>query len=352
MKATRQLDYQRVMMSTPMLTSTSTRNRGLCNSHLDLHKRAVKDYTRALEVDPRLLKAWIQKGQSLMRLRRNLEAQQSWQHGAQFASSGIQDLDLCLELEELASGTLQAEPMAQTRASPSISEANQNLIGSGSGASTSSARQIISNCRANQNSQANHLSLIRNNSNARNVEIEGNFMDVAELERALSEGIDKVNTGRLDEAIDDFNRLLEKVPRFASALVTRGTALALQGKLEAAVQDFTQAIECSPKQIEAWKRRGQARAALGLEAEVLSDYAEALRIDPNCSDVYLQRGMFHYKLKDFQSAEADMRTTIEKDPNNKQAWNFLVWELIFCTQSWTLSPYLQPTIHVKRVLLR
>ncbi|XP_060193815.1 suppressor of RPS4-RLD 1 [Lycium barbarum] len=76
-------------------------NRAYCYSQLELHKHVIKDCDKALELDPKLLQAYILKGRALSALGKKEESLLLWEQGYEHAVHQSADLKQLLELEEL-----------------------------------------------------------------------------------------------------------------------------------------------------------------------------------------------------------------------------------------------------------
>src|SRR6266536_1024347 len=71
-------------------------------------------------------------------------------------------------------------------------------------------------------------------------------------------GVAKVQKGDLDGAIADCDRALELNPKLAGAYVDRGSAKLLKADADRAIADFNRALELNPKLVGAYDGRGSA----------------------------------------------------------------------------------------------
>ena len=60
------------------------------------------------------------------------------------------------------------------------------------------------------------------------------------------------NSGKLIEAISDYNKAIELNPKFAMAYYNRGIVYNDSGKIDQAISDYNKAIELNPKDAEAY----------------------------------------------------------------------------------------------------
>ncbi|MBI2137554.1 tetratricopeptide repeat protein [Candidatus Woesearchaeota archaeon] len=97
-------------------------------------------------------------------------------------------------------------------------------------------------------------------------------------------GIVKKASGRLEEAIEDYTQAISINPRHANAYYNRGTTKQALGRLEEAVKDYTQSITINPRHANAYFNRGIVKGQLGLLTEALNDFRMVLSINPKDKD--------------------------------------------------------------------
>ena len=135
--------------------------------------------------------------------------------------------------------------------------------------------------------------------------------------------VNKINSGRVDEAEKILDSVLFSFPNELGARVARGTARALKRDLQGSVDDFTAAIEIEPRYFDTYKRRGQARSALGQQTEALSDLKKAFDLIGTMgqgdvlakADCLLERGMIYQRQKDYRRACVEVKEAVKLDPN-------------------------------------
>ncbi len=133
---------------------------------------------------------------------------------------------------------------------------------------------------------------------------------VESIEDWFTRGVAHLNAGRLDKAIEAFNRSIEMIPHDYEAYNNRGIAYSHKGEPSLAAINFSKAIEINPDFYNAYLNRGIARQKQGLYSSALLDYAEAHRLKPGnqrpqvliawilatCPDVRLQNGRLAIKI--------------------------------------------------------
>ena len=101
-------------------------------------------------------------------------------------------------------------------------------------------------------------------------------------------GDTRVRLEQYDQALADFTRAIELMPRDRASRVGRGVTLLWRGEQQRAIDDLTQVIEADgpPDRISAWahRARGVANSALGRGPEAVADYRSYLSLLPDAAD--------------------------------------------------------------------
>ena len=84
--------------------------------------------------------------------------------------------------------------------------------------------------------------------------------------------------GHLQNALDDFNRALEKEPNLALAFSCKGDVFYDQANYREAIRWYSEAVEIQPNDADTWNNRGNAFTRLSQYQQALSDYDRALSI--------------------------------------------------------------------------
>jgi tetratricopeptide (TPR) repeat protein len=119
-------------------------------------------------------------------------------------------------------------------------------------------------------------------------------------------------------AIADFDRAIERHPRYAEAYNNRGAARQATGDLAGAVADFDRALGLlnGPAAASVHENRAAARYALGDYRGAVADYDEVLRLIPREAAAIAchGRGGARHAAGDFVGAIADYNQALELDP--------------------------------------
>jgi tetratricopeptide (TPR) repeat protein len=99
--------------------------------------------------------------------------------------------------------------------------------------------------------------------------------------RRMDKGILLMNAGDLAGAIETFNALVKKYPRWAEALNKQATVLYLLGNARLSFKVCQRVVELKPNHFGAWNGMALCAAQLGKWPAVLEAAREALRLQPS-----------------------------------------------------------------------
>jgi Flp pilus assembly protein TadD len=119
--------------------------------------------------------------------------------------------------------------------------------------------------------------------------------------------------GRLLEALQGFNEVLEREPFNASAYYNRGNVRHLRREFELALEDFTSAIKYRPGFAAAFMNRGVVNSNLSRLDDALSDLDKAAEFDPSNPDVFFNRAIVQVKRDAMESALSDYEKIVQLD---------------------------------------
>src|ERR1044071_6528399 len=99
-----------------------------------------------------------------------------------------------------------------------------------------------------------------------------------QAEDALNNGLKLHDSGKVKEAIQEYDRAIKANPKLTEAYFNRGNAHYDLGENQQAVQDYGQVIRLHPKDAEAFFNRGNAYRRLKKNDLALSDYTSAIKL--------------------------------------------------------------------------
>lgn len=136
-------------------------------------------------------------------------------------------------------------------------------------------------------------------------------------------GLEKAETGDLEEAIALWEQVLTINPQFSQAWHNKGCALAYLNRFEEAVRSFDQAIAINVNDYQSWNNRGNALYCLGKWQEAIISWERVVGIQPNYIYSWYHRGLALEKLNAVSEAIASYQQCIKIDPNHTLSQNAL-----------------------------
>ncbi len=132
---------------------------------------------------------------------------------------------------------------------------------------------------------------------------------------ALRAAIRRV-TGDPRGALVDAGRSIELEPGYANGWRRRGEARAELGDLDGARDDLVEAVELDPTGFETWTSLGQVYHMRGELDRALSSYDRAIAVEPRASLTFHHRAVVSATRGDAERAMADLDRSLELDPGN------------------------------------
>lgn len=134
----------------------------------------------------------------------------------------------------------------------------------------------------------------------------------------FKQGLSFAKTQHYENAINAYNKALEKNPRYTEAYNHRGIAWSKKDRYDKAIADFSKAIEIRPRYAEAYNNRGVVRAKKGDYNKGITDFNRSLKIDPFYADAYYNRGVTLADNGNIQKALIDLEKALKLKPGNNQ----------------------------------
>ncbi|MCJ1369373.1 hypothetical protein MMC20_000584 [Loxospora ochrophaea] len=290
------------------------------------YDKAIREYTKAIDADPRSPTYLSNRSAALMSANRYQEA--------------LDDAKLADELEPGNSKVLQRLARIYT-----------NLGRPTDALDTYAQIQPPASAR----DKAPAVSMQSHIKQAQDALLEGTTGSMAlhaldQAERGLGTGVDRPrkwkllrgeaflkmgNVNALGDAQNVAMSLLRVNSQDPEALVLRGRALYAQGDNDKALQHFRQALSCDPdfkdavkylrmvQKLDRMKEEGNAAFKAGRYQQAVDVYGQALEVDPfnkgTNSKLLQNRAMASIKLKDYKSAISDSTRALQLDPTYLKA---------------------------------
>jgi tetratricopeptide (TPR) repeat protein len=125
-----------------------------------------------------------------------------------------------------------------------------------------------------------------------------------------------VALGRLDDALADFDRVMDDDPNYTEYYIDRGNTARLKGDDTSALADYDRACQLGLPFPEVYYNRGDLRAASGDLTGAISDFAFVLEIDPGHLDARISHVELLIDAEEFAAASAGLADGLIRHPDN------------------------------------
>ncbi|HPJ82539.1 MAG: tetratricopeptide repeat protein [Bacteroidales bacterium] len=126
--------------------------------------------------------------------------------------------------------------------------------------------------------------------------------------------------GRYQQAIDNFNKLIQLDPNLHEAYFFRGIGKYNLGDFLGARADFDKALSIHPIFTLAYHYRAITNSRLGDYENALADLQEAIDLRPGYNGLYFSRGVTYLLSQQFKLAEEDFNRFIRHEPRVSEAY--------------------------------
>jgi tetratricopeptide (TPR) repeat protein len=127
--------------------------------------------------------------------------------------------------------------------------------------------------------------------------------------------------GKLDEAIEAYNKSIVLKPDYAEAYSNMGNALKDQGKLEEAIKAYNKSIAIKPDFAEAYNNMGAALKDQGKLDEAIEAYNKSIALKPDYAEAYNNMGNALQDQGKFEEAIEAYNKALSLKPDNAEAYN-------------------------------
>ena len=134
-------------------------------------------------------------------------------------------------------------------------------------------------------------------------------------------GLEYLNNGEYDLAIEDFSQAIRMEPDNADAYINRGDAYYWRDEYDPAITDYNQAILLDPNIARAYNKRGNAYDSKGEYDRAIENYSQAILLDPNYAGAYTNRGNTYVRKGEDDQAIENHNQAILLDPNDALYYN-------------------------------
>ncbi len=121
--------------------------------------------------------------------------------------------------------------------------------------------------------------------------------------------------GQFNQAMDEFNKIIKRTPRYPVAYYNRGNMYAQQEDFLKAIDDYSKAIELSPYYEEAYNNRGCTYLILNNPEAAVKDFEQSLVLFPDEVNTLVSLGVAYTALKKDAQALNAFEKALSLDPN-------------------------------------
>jgi tetratricopeptide (TPR) repeat protein len=125
-------------------------------------------------------------------------------------------------------------------------------------------------------------------------------------------------TGRVQEAIEQYEQALRIRPDYAEAHNNLAVALANQGRVQGAIEHYEQALRIRPEYAAAHNNLGGAFANQGKFREAIEQYEQALRIRPDYAEAHANLGNALQRVGRVQDAIGHYERAVQIAPGSAE----------------------------------
>ncbi|MGK7923514.1 MAG: tetratricopeptide repeat protein [Trichodesmium sp.] len=126
--------------------------------------------------------------------------------------------------------------------------------------------------------------------------------------------------GDKQSAINDMTKVLQLNPKIVDAYTQRGILRFEMKNLVGAIADFNQAIQLNPKNPEAFYNRAVLRRTIRNNHGSLADFNQVIQINPHYIDAYIKRGIVRFDLGDHRGALEDLDNAVQLQPHRAEIY--------------------------------
>lgn len=124
--------------------------------------------------------------------------------------------------------------------------------------------------------------------------------------------------GKLEQALEAYQRTLDVDPKFVNAHNNRGNIFFTLKRFSEAVEEYNKAIAINPQQISAYVNKGVLHFNAREYEQSKKYYQHALDLDPNYVESHSKMGAIEYELGNYDAAFAHFQKALELAPDHAE----------------------------------
>ena len=119
---------------------------------------------------------------------------------------------------------------------------------------------------------------------------------------SLNDALKKYESLDYNGALNELNKIIDSMPKYAPAYNLRGLCKAGLNKFKDSINDYNKAIKLKKDYAAAYMNRGDSKAQLELHKEAFEDYLEVTKIDPTNDTAFDYCGLQKTVLKEYKDS--------------------------------------------------
>ena len=259
-------------------------------------EEAIKDFNKAIELNPDDLKIYKIRGEAKSQLGDNKGARDDYNHVLKLNPD---DLEIRKKLDDLKKTTIEVQSRKDgTVVTRTIT---RTVI-----KSETTSRDVSSYKEAahKKSEKGDYAGAIKDYTEA--IKLKPDDADTY-----IHRGWAKEKCNDYSGAIEDFTQAIKLNPNDASTFNARGWAKQNNSDYTGAIEDFTQAINLNLNDAYVFNNRAAVKEILGDYADAIDDYSEAIKLKPDDYYAYLRRGNTKRIVGDYAGAIEDYNLAIK-----------------------------------------
>ena len=292
-----QQGMKKIVKQMQELKKLSYYNKGNAYANLEQYEKAIADYSKAIEIDPKYTLAYINRGLAYANLKQYDKA--------------IADYSQAIKLDPKDPGAYNNRGLAYSNIKQydkAIADYNQAIL-------------LDPKYSGAYNNRGNIYLELKQYDKAIADYNQAILLDPKLTQAYNGRGVVYYNLKQYDKAIVDYSQAINLDPKYTDAYNNRGVVYKELKQYDKAIADYSKAIEIDPKYTLAYNNRGLVYFELKQYTSAIADYSKAIEIDPKYTDAYNNRGVVYKELKQYDKAIADYSKAIEIDPKYTLAYN-------------------------------
>ncbi len=146
-----------------------------------------------------------------------------------------------------------------------------------------------------------------------------NAQEAGDLNKNLNLGLSLMEKGKLDEAIGQFQMIIEKKRDYEAAYISLGNAYYLKKELNKAIEAYKKAIELNPNNITVRRNLGNLYIDVKKYDEAIAEHEKIIALDPNDPISFVDLGVAFTEKGLFEEGINQFKKSLAIDPFNPLA---------------------------------